>query len=131
MGASLHMNWEKRRLEIIPTGKTINSALMIPPERGACQFHFPESYRCFTVVVNRDRCVPYLDPLVAEVLGPGNEAGLPDQRQADKLSGNTYYGARLVLENNYYGKDDKKQTFVKRKAFSYASKYGNTERSRL
>ena len=45
----------------------------------------------FAVVVDGDGGVPDFDALVAEKFGPGDEAGLPHQGQADELAGNALH----------------------------------------
>src|SRR6056300_361761 len=62
-----------------------------PADAGAGKLNLPKINGGFTIIVNRNGRIPDLNALIAEIFGTGNKADLPDQRQADKLPGNTFH----------------------------------------
>ena len=60
-------------------------------DTGAGQLDFTKLYSRFTVVMYRNRSIPDLNSLITEILGAGNKTGLPHERQAHELTGNTFH----------------------------------------
>jgi hypothetical protein len=85
------MNWENKQAGRHDHRKDHDFGFDDAPDAGAGQFDLPEIDGGFTVVVDGDGGIPDFNALVAEKLGPGNKAGLPDQRQADELAGNAFH----------------------------------------
>ena len=72
-------------------GKDHDFRLDDTAQAGAGQLDLPEIHRGLAVVVDGDRGVPDLDALIAEKFGSGDKARLPNQRQADELSGDSLH----------------------------------------
>jgi hypothetical protein len=101
MGASRQMNWEKSRLATMTTGKTTISDFDDAAYAGSGQFDLAEMNRRFPIIVDGDGGVPDFNALIAEKACTGDEAGLPDQGQADELPGDALHPCGDIGDNRW------------------------------